>query len=153
MKYYDTIEDLPMYNWRKINKTNDINFLCYEGKAKTWKQIKTLNEVLQNIKNQFIDTFGISEAYRTELEIKRDILVIEASIATTGDRSQENFKRIKQKELERLYSELEETDNAIGDKAIVEKFMGFKINDKECTVAEYYGYIELLKKHNTSNKD
>lgn len=141
---YQSIDELPIYNWFLIHKTNDLTWLLKKKSNINLKQVKTLEVLWEKIYFEFLDTFGIPDTMRHILEIKRDIMVLKIRMLAENDRSLETFIEIKELELNQL-NENNQKDTTGKVKGYVEKFMGFRLNEKEITVKDFYGYIEIIK--------
>ncbi len=144
LKYYNSIEDLPLKNWFKIQKTNDIVWLLHKQIKVSIKQKIQLDRAFYIIWKEFINTFGISDAMQKILELRRDIQVLKSDMYLRKDRSRLGLIRVKERELKSLTDDTnkKEFDNT---QAYVAKFMGFKIDENTTTVKEYYGYMEIMK--------
>lgn len=152
LNYYRGIDELPIYNWFKINQTNDLTYLLKEKHEVNKRQLPVLERAFDKIYREYIDTFGVPEQLREILILKRDIRVLEIDIVLTGDFSLQTFIDIKRRELEQLLQKPKEEKVSINDvKAYVEKYMGFRINERECTVKDYYTYVEVLKREATKS--
>lgn len=99
------------------------------------------------IYDEYIDTFGISDDFREYLDTKRKIAIHQADLIITGDRSLETFIEIEQVKLESLFNR--KTKQNINEvKVYVEKYMGFRLDEKTVSVKEYYTYLYALQKQN-----
>lgn len=145
LDYYKSIDDLPIYNWLKIQETNDISWMLKTNHSLNEVHKGILTVAFDNIYSQFIDAFGINPALEEILTIKRDIAVLTVDMMLEKDRSLINFIEIKERELKALIASKNQ-GSVMEVTAYVEKYMQFKINTKEVTVREFYGYINLMKK-------
>lgn len=150
MIYYKDIDTLPIYNWRMINKTNDLRFLL-KKKAKEIDR-KKLAKVWEKIYDSFLDTFGINDDFRRIMELKVEITLEKVQMSLDKDRFRLNFIKIKERELEAINSRTEKEGGVtfLEVKAHVSKYIGQYIDEKKVSVAEYYTYIELMKKDKTT---
>lgn len=152
MTCYETIEDLPLFRWRKINETNELDFLIVKSGAKANNKLKRLLPVLwDKIYSEFLDTFGINEDFKNIMELRRDILVLKMEIAVSGDRFILNHIRIAEREIEALQVDNNDgsgNSNFVQAKAMISKFMGFPIDEKTTSVKDFYSYKELYLKEN-----
>jgi hypothetical protein len=151
--HYKSIDDLPIFNWNKVNETNDLRWLLKkQSEKKLYNRQKNVLEAAWNgIFKEFVDAFGIPEQMLKVLEIKRDIAVLNADIILTGDMVLQTFIEIKQHELKELLTS--DVKTGAGEvKVYVEKYMGFKLNERETTVREFYHYLELIKKEAVRNE-
>lgn len=149
MNYYKSLDELPIYNWRMISEKNDISFLLRKKKNINEKEKEFLKNEFEKIYDSFIDTFGISDSYRKHLYLTRDITVLKARLVLEEDLSLLTEIEIAELELRELSSSGENSKSTFNEvKAYVEKYMGFRINQYETSVSDYYSYISLMKKDN-----
>lgn len=144
-EYYKSIDEMPVYNWFKIQETNDITWGLINKRDCTTKQLLTLEFVLHRITNEYLDSFGISDRYRAILRLKGDISCLEADLLLTADRSNLTFIELKQKELGILLKSSNDSD-MMSVQIHVRKYMGQKINVKETSVREFYSILREMKK-------
>lgn len=147
---YDSIETMPIYNWFKINETNDLRWVLKDFNAQIGINAKALLNAWNKIFDEFIEVFGIPDKLREIMEMKRDIMILESQVALKGDRTRLPFIEIKRDALEKLLKS--EKKGVINQaKIYVEKFMGFRLNEKETSVKEFYGYVNALNEHTKRN--
>lgn len=135
---------MPIYNWFKIQDTGIYQYVIKEGNE---DDINVLANKWNEIYADFIDTFGINEDFQMYLEMQRDLEVLNIDLAITGDRSLNTFINIKRGELSALANVKEKRSFNEG-KVYVEKYMGFKLDEKITTVKDYYTYIYTIEKTN-----
>jgi len=140
---YDSIDNMPIYNWFKVNETNDLRWISKVPDANISWHRKKLSASWEKIFSEFIDTFGIPEKLKEIMELRRDIFVLKGQLALTGDRTLQLFVDIENEKLEKLLSR-ERGSKSFQIKTYVEKFLGFKLNEKETTVREFYNYVNAL---------
>lgn len=147
---YKSIDDLPKYNWDKINESNDYSWLLKKKFKLNDKQKKYLGGIWENILAEFIDTFGIPEKMKEILELKREIFVLKCQLHLDGDKLLKNFINVAEFKLRKLI-EKDKGQTTGQVKVYVEKYLGFKLNEKETTVREFFEYIEVLKQQAKQN--
>ncbi len=140
MKFYESIEDMPIYNWFKVNN-GDMRFMLIKQTAKY--DGKKAREYFDKIYSEYIDVFGISESYLKVIELKKQISVLNIEMAITGDRILKNFIKMAQIELDQINSKTNKT-NTNEVKVHLEKYLGFRLNEKETSVKEYYTYLNVM---------
>lgn len=143
IEYYQSIDEMPIYNWFKINETNDLKWISKDLQIDAKKNIIILLSAWNKIFDEFIDTFGIPEKLKEIMEVKRDIFILQAQLALTKDRTIQIFIDIETEKLIKLMSKDKE-QSTMQVKVYVEKFLGFKLNERETTVKEFYEYIIVL---------
>lgn len=148
---YDSIDNLPIYNWYKINQSNDFSWLLKNKRIIKEKEKNKLQEVWQNIFEEYIDTFGMNDSLRKILFLKRDIAVLETDFYLTNDRSLKTKIKIKQYELNKLLS-TDKKDSFEEMKSVIGKHQGYRIDDKLVTVKEFYSLIKAIEKEVSKEK-
>ena len=140
---YASIDDLPMYNWKKIHDTNDLKWLFVT------KQEVENNELLERrwalIYDEYLNEFGLSDDYKEILKVKRKIANLQADYIIKGDRVLLNFINIEKNALESLYDTSKKGSTFRDSLVHLEKMQGIKINTKTITVADYYNYLRSIK--------
>lgn len=149
MKYYTSIEDLPIFNWIKVHETADLSFLFTTKKNATVTQLKALQKVWGLIYDEYIKKFGFNENFISQLEREREIALLKIEKAETGDDSLETMIEIREFELKKK-KEISRKSDFYLLKNNVEKKIGFRINPREVTVVEFYSYIKTFENEKQS---
>ena len=139
--FYTTIEDMPIYNWFKVNSTGDLRFVLIKHRTK-YDTIKA-KESFESLYSEYIDVFGISDSYVKVLELKARIAELRIDKAITEDSFIQNFINMAEMDLKDLYSQTNKT-NTNEVKVHLEKYLGFRLNEKEVSVKEYYTYLNVM---------
>lgn len=140
-KYWGSIEEMPIYNWFKWHEEKDNTYL-----SKSRKIGSLVNYFGDKIMTQFINRFGFSEVFIKALEKEKELVLLQARRALTDDRSLNAFIKICEIEIEALKKETTERADFYEIKGMLEHEMGFQINIKKISVAEYYTYFKAIKK-------
>jgi len=124
-----------------IHEKKDLKFLLKEDKKLTIHSA----EIFDNIYSDFIRIFGVSKSYKEYLEKLVEIELAEIDKVLNNDEFLQTFIDVMHVELEEIKNRT--MGGSYMDAAIaVEKHMGFKLNQKEVSVFEYYSYIKNLEK-------
>jgi 1,2-phenylacetyl-CoA epoxidase catalytic subunit len=145
---YDSISNLPIYLFNKINITGDVKLL---KRSLKYVSDKKLEQTWIKIYNEFIKEIGVSDKFKEWITKQKEIVNHYCKAYVDGERHHLNFARIKEAEVNKLM-EGENTD--FNDTvAIVTKFMGVRINPIETTVLEFYSYLKLMEKSGRITQD
>jgi len=139
--YYNSIKDIILFNWWEVQAGN-LEF--------TRKNIKTGSKeedikAQERINDSYINEFGIDKKQSEILEIQRKIANLQCDFVIGGDRFLLN-------ELNRLKLEIESLlKNENGgdlDGLIIhlEKWLGFRINEKEITANKFYKIVREFER-------
>lgn len=145
--YYQSIDELPIYNWHKINQTNELEWLLRKKVLISDHQKKILSNILDRMLSEFIDTFGIPEKMREILDLKSEIFILRCQMALENNKFLQNFIDIAEWKLKQIIAD-DQTQSTTQVKVYVEKYLGFRLNERETTVKEFYEYIEAIKNQN-----
>ena len=146
MKLYTDISDFPIYNWFKCIDTKDYSWCMVERKECAKKELQECELAFSDMYAQYLDTFGVSDELQAILRLQSQITVHKIDYVLTGDATNEVFIDIKEIELAKLMEVKEVKGNSA--KVAIEKYLGFRLNEKEVSVKEYYEYINVLKAEN-----
>ncbi|MFZ9893417.1 MAG: hypothetical protein ACO3FO_06540 [Candidatus Nanopelagicaceae bacterium] len=132
---------MPIYYWFKWHEEKDNKYL-----SKTGKIGSLVNYFGDKLMTQFIERFGFSESFIKTLEKEKELVLLQARRAIYDDRSLNAFIKICELEIEALKKETTERADFYEIKGVLEHEMGFQIDIKKVSVAEYYTYFKALKK-------
>lgn len=148
MKLYNSIEEMPVYNWFKCIDLKDYSYCMVDRITTKYPyelHIQKCKECFSNLYNEFLDTFGINESLKQVIELQNEITILKIDKVLTENNSLQTFIELKQIELDELINVKAEKTKTY--KVEIEKFLGFRINEKEVSVKEYYEYLEALKEN------
>lgn len=144
MQWYKSIDELPIFNWFKIQDTNDVSWMMIKKKKMTTYRLLVLNKAFSDCQAEYLDAFGVNETYKKILMLKWQISVLRSEMVIHEKRTNKVFIDLKEIELKGILSESKKTETG-NVRVMIEKHMGFKLNEKEITVKEFYEYLNDLK--------
>ena len=145
---FESLSDLPVYNWFKVNETNNLAHLLVVFREINSKEAEFLSEVYHNLMTEYIDLYGVSQQFRQILLKKREIALYQCDLFLTGDKMFLTLIKIAQIELKELI-EIQSDNDFEEVKAVISKHMGFRIDPKITTVTEYQSYLKLIEQTNS----
>ena len=142
-KYYENIDEIPIYNWFKISETNDLSFMVKDKKGKFDKS--TALKKYEQLYDQYINEFGFGESFEKNLLLRSNIVSLKIEKAVTGNNFLNNF--IRQAEIDLKDSMTMANRVSITEtKVHVEKYVGFRLNEREVSVRDFYTYLKVMSK-------
>tara|TARA_S200002703_G_scaffold76187_1_gene65817 strand:+ start:432 stop:878 length:447 start_codon:yes stop_codon:yes gene_type:complete len=142
MQIWSSIDELPVFYYFKVIEKGDLKYLIETDSKSTPEETK-LNQLIKawdNIQTELIELNMKDPKYMADLQgQKRHYLrKIKATLSQ---------KTVDQIHYERYKPQYENEDKFDYDKslAILEKHLGFSINDKQMTVKRYYTHLQLMK--------
>ena len=154
---YRSIEDLPMWNFRKIISEGDTRYL-YKLKD-YFKLPKKYPDYIKwdDIFWEYIEAKGIEFNFKLRLELKAKLAILENEEIFEGKKNGVKIMMVNER-LKSLQKDTKKNTDLEND-AVLSKYLGFLINPKTTTVSQYIGFEKLLiesskeaKKNNGSNK-
>lgn len=144
MKFWTSIDDLPIYNYYKFIESKDLNWLIYEQPTKKvdedWKK-EQLFKAWQIIELEFYGMMVNDPDYISELkkQLRKRSKRIDALL-----RPDAFYKTLW--EVEKL------KDNEAGNEfdysksiAMLEKYLKFAVDDKTMSVRRYFSHYNMMK--------
>jgi hypothetical protein len=144
-EHYNSIDYLPMLNWDRINKKNDLTYLLIKPSKLSEEQVIELQKVWKAIYEEFISVFGFSDHFKDIINLEIKIARLRLKKIIKKDESIQNFINANERILEEI-----KVKNTGGDvfktKQAIEKHLGFRISLTDCSVREFYEYLNSIKK-------
>lgn len=142
---YNSIEELPIYNFKKVIETSSYLYMVKSGTFKK-KYIKDVVDAWENCYNEYIQHFGLNSMYKS-------ILTQEEKIAKLKlDRWLKNLKHLNAiiKAEESRLSEMLKPEKAKKsfeeDIAIIQKYNGVALDPKQTSTKLFFTYVKLMEK-------
>lgn len=147
-RVYDSIDTLPIFRWWKIHETEDFSFLIKDNTEKATEQdFVFLSETWKKIYSEYIKRFGFGETFLRIKQREASIARLQCELVITGDRSILLAIKVEEAELKKMKTEQSGKNDFHENKAAIEKAIGFRLDPKSVTVAEFYSYISVIKQH------
>jgi hypothetical protein len=143
VEFYKTIEDMPVYNWNKIIEKQLYQYVLIDLKEHKEENELEYKQQFEVLYNEFLDTFGINDHLKSIIELQNEIVLYKIDIALTGDKSLTALQQLAEQKLQKKIEVKKTSTNLV--KVHIEKFMGFRIDEKQVTVYEYYNYLKALE--------
>ena len=142
---WDSIENMPIYNWIKILETGELKWLFIDKGLET----DSAAEHWLGLQQQYIDEFGLDESYKQQLRLMEKLKNLNLDFVLTRDRSLLNSIKITEIDLEidsskKIISFYDILDH-------VEKYKGLHIDPKKTSVMKWYYSLKNMSngKENT----
>jgi hypothetical protein len=103
------------------------------------------------IYDSYILEFGLGKEYLRVLEIRKDIALYQCDLVISDDRFLNNKIKRLQRELEEILSKPVEGD-VTTCMIHLSKWIGYRINEREVTVLEFYKMLKEYQKEIEANK-
>lgn len=143
MTFYNSIDEMPVYNWFKCIEDKRYQFCLKNAKHFKDSMLSKARNAFSKIYAEYVDAFGVSDSLQEIIYLENEIMCLRIDLALTEDRFLETLIEIKQIELsEKIKQKPTKTNFA---KVAIEKYLGFRINEREVTVREYYEYLNVMK--------
>ena len=142
--YFNSIDDLPIWNWWKIAETGNLIWLHKD--ADYTKTDYSLVSLWNSLQNEYLDTFGITDEFEQILKLKKKWIIKKSDYLLTGE-------RFKLNEISMIETDIQDAMNTkiTVDKddtiVMLETKLSRELNPKEISVKKYYNYINYFSKH------
>jgi len=141
--YFNSIDDLPIWNWWKIAETSNLIYLHKGGDYS--KKDYTLTTLWNKLQDEYLDEFGITDDFRKLLSLKKRWIKGKANFLISGDRFILNELDVIESDLNELEVDKEKVDK---DNTLImlEQKLNRGLDPKEISVKKYYKYINYFSK-------
>lgn len=101
----------------------------------------------EKITEEYYDHFGFSEEFRTLLQLKKELALLQIKRIKTGERRIENEVNKKRNQIKQIEKKQGKGMSIIEAKSIIDKMFGYsRLN--EITVVDFYTKLNLIEKEN-----
>ena len=141
---FNSIEDLPIWNWWKIAETGNLGYL-YKDEKEYNSNDNSLVELWSKIQDEYLDEFGITDDFKEMLTLKKRWINQKANFLITGER----FLLNEIEEIEIDLKEIEQGGVTVKkDETVImlEEKLGRELEPKNMSVKKYYNYINYYSK-------
>ena len=144
MKYWQSIDDLPIYFYYKLIETSNLDLLIYQPPAhkmdENYKKEK-LYAAWQNIELEFFDMMAQDKDYVNGLkkQLRKRIKRLDSLLKP------EAFYKTLWEVEKRKEEETEVSFDYYGSIAALNKYLKFAIDDKKLIVRMYFTYHQIMK--------
>ena len=141
-KFYESIEDMPLYNWNKC-MSGDYYYVRVDEKQ---LDLPSCEKAFKKLYDSYFEIFGIDKKYKEQIEVIKKIALLQCDYLITRD----EFK-ITQIEVENAKLELVKTGSSSNvtlqtTLIYLSKWIGYRLDWKQVTVYEYYTLLEESSK-------
>jgi hypothetical protein len=139
--YFDSIKDIILENWWQVQMGN----LKYTRKNINIGTKKQDEKAYERINDSYIMEFGIDKTQKEIIELQRRIAILQCDFVIEEQRFLQNEIKRLQKEILAL---LTNTNGQDRDGLVIhlEKWLGFRINEKEITANKFYKIVREFEK-------
>ncbi len=132
-RLWQSIEDMPIYNWIKILETGDLKWLFVKNKGRVSSRSQ---EHWMELQQEYLDEFGLDEQYKQRLRLTQKLTNLNLDFVLTGDRFTLNLIKMAEVDIEALNQGESVKFYQVLDH--VEKYKGFAIDPKKTSVIKWY---------------
>ena len=143
-RYWESIDEMPLHNWIKCND-GKINFIRKKEVKDEGKDEEKWNDIF----DQYIQRYGLSEMYLRLLKVLKEKALLELDYVKNGEKFKITLINIQENKLQSMISN-NGNGLSINEALIhISKWVGYRLNPMEITVVEYFN---ILKEYGKANK-
>ena len=161
MKYFESLDDLPIYNFWKIRETGDLVYLFQEWKSdeaeaaskrRVWRSV--LVDLWRKMDAEFIENFAMTDEFFNRLLIEKKIINLQLEYMISKSSVVRARLKGEQQKLELNYHNEESKPVKLHEFiAGIEKYIGFQIDEKKISTNKVYSYVNQMKEQSRLNKE
>ncbi len=140
---YESTATLPIKFWWDIHENHDPRILAKDKNIDGDKMHRFCYWIWDGIQDEHIDKHGLTQDFLEYWDAFKDLSVLRAEFALSGDRYDEMMMEIAQRDFDALFKDVE-VDN-LKNVAIMGKHFGYRIDVMQTSVDEYYANLKLIE--------
>jgi hypothetical protein len=143
--FYELIEEIPLYNWAKINEGN-LKFILLNIDTEVTEL--QLSEAWEKLYDDYIVKRGLSKHYKKLLSLMKQKVILQCDYIITGELFKLTELEIQEQKLNEMIQK-DAIDISIEKTLIyLSKWIGYRLDWKIITLSEYYLIMEEYGKAN-----
>lgn len=160
MKYFESLDDLPIYNFWKIRETGDLVYLFQDWKSdeaeaaskrRVWRSV--LVDLWRKMDAEFIENFAMTDEFFNRLLIEKKIINLQLEYMISKSSVVRARLKGEQQKLELNYHNEESKPVKLHEFiAGIEKYIGFQIDEKKISTNKVYSYVNQMKEQSRLNE-
>lgn len=145
-KYWDSIDEMPLYNWIQCNK-GDVIYIRKKVNKKDKKE-ESDEIMFKKLYDNYLDEFGLGKLHLRLLKVMKQKALLELDYVISGD----NFKLTEiALEEQRVKDMIENNKQGMSTQqslVYLSKWLGYHLDSKKISVREYFDIINEYGKQN-----
>jgi hypothetical protein len=146
-RYWKSISDMPLFNWRK----------CIGGEL-VYIRVETSLNAIENAKDEFywtllfdeyIKRYGLGKIYKKWIDLAAKKSILESDFVLTRNKFRLTEIEIQEAKIKSMLENKGEGTSIEKSLIHLSKWMGYRLNEKEVTVKEFF---DLMEEYGKANK-
>lgn len=143
--FYESIDEIPLYNWAKINDGN-LKFILISMDSDVTDL--ELSDAWEKLYDDYIEKRGLSKHYKKLLSLMKQKVILQCDYIITGELFKLTELEIQEQKLNEMIQK-DAIDISIEKTLIyLSKWIGYRLDWKVITLNEYYLILEEYGKAN-----
>lgn len=145
---HTTIDELPIWNFYKIQETSDLRYLYDVDDITKIKRLdaQKVVDVWKGILDEYFEQLDVTDEMHSLLLKKKEVAVLRSKYQREKKNIYKSLLAKAEKELREMMT-VKDGGGGLDDQVFaVEKFMGFQINPKEVSTRKFFTYIRNINK-------
>lgn len=157
-KCYTSIDELPIFYWRKINESSNLSFLIKSDIISLNKKQHTkirqvaLSKIWERLYDEYILMFGFSEDFKEIQRKKVEQAIWRLRMIAENNKSFNFFVNLCQTELDAMIKAQNDGSNFYETKGYIESSLGIQIDEMKTSTAQFYSYIKLAQSKSANGR-
>lgn len=141
-KFYESIEDMPLYNWHKC-MSGDYYYVRVDEKQ---LNLPSCEKAFKKLYDSYFEIFGIDKKYKEQIEVIKKIALLQCDYLITRDEFKITQIEVENAKLEMIKTGTSSNVTLQTTLIYLSKWIGYRLDWKQVTVYEYYTLLEESSK-------
>ena len=148
MKYYRTIEDLPIWNFNKVSETNDVRYLLKLDDYYTLPKkapYEELIKIYEDIYTEVFEKFKFNDSLDDKVREDKDLLILQLKILA-GEKHLNTILKIKKRQIKDRLDMVKVEPQTFEKKVVIlESYFKLPFDVYKMSTVRFYTYLQLYK--------
>jgi hypothetical protein len=144
LRTYEDINDMPLYNWIKLEEEKELKYVCINRKYYVF--CKKVAKAYMKMQSQFFERYLVKTKY---IEYLRDLQRLNNSKCDAymdEDRSKITIFESKERNFNEKWKKNETKTDMYELISMVEVELGFQVDIKKMTVGSFYNHLNIINR-------
>ncbi len=148
-RYYNSLSMVTVRTWREVHETGDLSKLQISGSIKP----SELQKCWHKLNNEFLKEYGLDKDTKRLLKLRFQLASAMVDYMITGKSAFHMESKLLRADIEAHNKKAGKGLAFIEVVAMVERTLGFQIDEDKTTVKKFYSYLKQIKEQSRRQQE
>lgn len=142
--YYNSMSEIPIWNWWKISETGDLKYIFKTEKVDT-SIVSTIKEVFDFMQDEYFERYGLDSELKKLLSFKKEWIKQRTKWVLNKDRHAKMLSEMAQIDMNDLRNLTVKKTRKEDTIIMLEEKLGRELEPKKLVSIKYFDYVHYYK--------